>query len=153
MQETSPKSIDESNASENTSVNDTTCATQEPLNNKEDDHDMEPNDSKVTDLLTNNVNNNGPTEVSKENSEEPESFTKNGISSLPMANGQDVNVVLVNNGPPDLLGDISNNQKQTICLSKEDDSLLIDTQKSHDVNHQEEKLMNEYVLKIKFNLK
>ena len=123
---------------------------QESLNNKEDDPDMKTNvtnDSNVTDLLTNNVNNNGPTEVSKENSEEPASFTTNGISSLPRANGQDVN-----GGTPDLLGDISNNQKQTVCLSKEDDNLLIDTQKSHDVNHQEEKLMNEYALYINFNI-
>ena len=103
------------------------------------------NDSKGTDLLTNNVNNNGPTELSKENSDEPGSFTTNGILSPAMANGQDGTGKLVNNGPPDLLGDISNNQKQTISLSKEDDNLLIDTQKAHDINHQEEKLMNEYV--------
>ena len=144
LQETSPKSSDDSNASDNNNVDDTTSTTREPLNNKEDDHDMntnDTNDSKVTDLLTNNVNNNGPTEVS------------NGISNLPMANGQDVNGILVNTGPPDLLGDISNNQKQTICLSKEDDNLLIDTQKPHDVNLQEEKLMNEYVHYIHFNIK
>ena len=95
-------------------------------------------------MHTSNANNNGPLEVLKEkNGEESGSLTTNGFSSSPITNGQDVNGSLVNNGPPDLLGDISNNQKQTICLTNDDNNLLIDTQNAHDASDQEEKMMNE----------
>ena len=87
------------------------------------------------DLLTNTTNNNN---VSSDDFKEDQSLHSNDYTGLQNANGQDVNSGLVNNGPPDLLGDISNNQKQTISLSKVQNNLLNDTQKFPD-----ETMMNE----------
>ena len=53
--------------------------------------------------------------------------------SSPMTNGQDVNKSFVNNGTPDLLGNLSN----------DDNNLLIDTQTPLDSSHKEEKMLNE----------
>merc|ERR1719414_2898156 len=99
-----------------------------------EDHENNKDESNKTDLLINTTNNNNVSlDQSKEESKESSSLTTNGISSSPTTNGQDVKSSFVNNGTPDLLGNLSNDQN----------SLLIDTQKPLDASHQEEKLMNE----------
>ena len=84
-------------------------------------------------LINTTNNNNEPLGQSKEEVNESETLTTNGILSSPVTNGQEVNKSFVNNGTPDLLGN----------LSYDDNKLLIDTQKPLDANHQEEKMMNE----------
>ena len=81
--------------------------------------------------------------MKKINVEESGSLTTNGFFTSPITNSQDVIDSLVSNEHSDLLGDISNNQKQTICLTNDDNKLLIDTQNVHGAKHQEEKTMNE----------
>ena len=99
-----------------------------------EDHENNTNESNNTDLLINTTNNNNVSlEQSKEESKESNNLTTNGVSSTPITNGQDVKSSFVNNGTPDLLGNLSNDES----------SLLIDTQKPLDASHQEEKLMNE----------
>ena len=86
------------------------------------DNDSDSNDN-------NNVNES--TNISKENGNEG-IFHANDI-----INGQDGNISMVNNGPPDLLGDISSNQNEGAVLS------TIDTQNNLLQSNHEEKIMNE----------
>merc|ERR1711997_178733 len=86
------------------------------------DNDFDSNDN-------NNVNES--TNISKENGNEG-IFHANDI-----INGQDGNISMVNNGPPDLLGDISSNQNEGAVLS------TIDTQNDLLQSNHEEKIMNE----------
>ena len=71
------------------------------------------------------------TNISKENGREGLFHTNDII------NGQDSNISMVNNGPPDLLGDISSNQNEGAVLS------TIDTQNDLLQSNHEEKIMNE----------
>ena len=116
----------------NVNTEDTKPTTSNEKSNE--DHENNTNESNNTDLLINTTNNNNVSlDQSKEESKESSSLTTNGVSSTPITNGQDVKSSFVNNGTPDLLGNLSNDEN----------SLLIDTQKPHDTSHQDEKIMNE----------
>ena len=65
--------------------------------------------------------------MKKINVEESGSLTTNGFFTSPITNSQDVIDSLVSNEHSDLLGDISNNQKQTSCLTNDDNNVLTDT--------------------------
>ena len=129
LQESSPKSGEGDNVNDTTDDNKTASTETE-----KEDHDNKTNESDNTDLLINTTNNNNePLGQSKEEGNESETLTTNIVMSSPMTNGQDVNKSFVNNGTPDLLGNLSN----------DDNNLLIDTQTPLDSSHKEEKMMNE----------
>jgi hypothetical protein len=150
--ETSPGSSDDFQ-SHDTIVNDTVGIIQQPTNAKAQDNDDKPNNTNetITDSLTLNINTNSSFDISKENTNGKGKTTTNGLPHSPIINGQDVSSSLGNSGTsgvyipvkPDLLGDISNNQKQIMSSSNDENRQLTDTQAVHDANQKEEKLMNE----------
>ena len=154
LQETTPGSSGDFNFNNN-NINDTAGTIHQPKTDQAKEPNGQANNTNETtstDLLTLNINTNGSSDISSESTNEQGKTTTNGLPYSPIINGQDITSSFVNIGPddvfnpakPDLLGDISNNQKQNLSSSSNDgNDHLLDTQTVHDANRQEEKLMNE----------